>query len=53
MEKPTFLYHRECPEGRIFDAAEPEFAELEAEGWVDDPAEVDETPERPARRKGK
>ena len=34
----AFRYHKDCPEGRIFDSSELE--ELESQGWVDAPGKI-------------
>lgn len=47
MTAPTYAYHPDVPEGRIFDLDDPEHVEeLETGGWVDSPAKlVDPEPE--------
>lgn len=35
MGVPTFMYHADCPEGRVFDSDDI------PEGWVDAPGKVD------------
>lgn len=34
----AFRYHKDCPEGRIFDSSELE--EMESQGWVDAPHKI-------------
>lgn len=48
MAVPTYAYHPDVPEGRIFDLDNPDHVEeLETGGWVDSPAKMAEA-EKPA-----
>lgn len=41
MKDQKWLFHKDCPEGQIFDLAEVEEHELEDAGWVQTPALLD------------
>lgn len=48
MTAPTYAYHPDVPQGRIFDLDDPEHAaQLTSGGWVDSPAKLGEA-EKPA-----
>lgn len=40
----AFRYHKDCPEGRIFDSSE--LKELESQGWVDAPGKIGQQVEK-------
>lgn len=40
MKTPTYMFHKDCPKGRKFDAAVEDMDALAADGWVDNPAKI-------------
>jgi len=47
----VWLYHKDYPEGKIFeDITEEEAKRLDAEGWVDTPAKLKRRPGRPPKK---